>query len=423
MRAVMVTPSSIPPYVQSALKMLHEGRVMERFGMFFMDDLDLDDMDCINGNLGEKDGDAIKRDQKAALAIRLPPQKVQERGIQLTEFHRTTDYPWGETLLWSTVQRLLKDHAVDFLRPFVFNQPDMGLDNFHLVEFLFNGFTRDAWLGFQESFVPAGVRPSSTKLKDCMEVWTCQNIVARLCGRCKFLPSNYGLDGAPNSKDSDLSFKALRLLFFPPPGYRFKEKTIWDCLSKTCGYIGRYWEILEGFRDDEHKIDVLHQGIDEVFEQLQCLPQSKVDSKLWNATGGSVCFLTNPLYYRVRAVSITARKLNIGPQRPQVSAAELQKRLNPYHRTSSKRKRSLYRKKATANQKNFRKPPRKKQRMERKFNAQKTAALETRRNTRNNGYQENNSNSEAMDSSSSEKDSHSSINCSENSTYSSESGE
>jgi hypothetical protein len=424
MRTVMVTPSSIPPYVQSALRMLHEGKVMERFGMFFVDDLDLDEMDRINENLGQQDGDGIKQDQKAALATRFPPKKGQGRGIQLTESHRTADYPWGETILWSTIQRLLKDQPVDFLRPFIFHLPEMGLEIFHLVESLFNEFTKDTWLGFQESFVPAGVRPSSNSLKDSMEVWSCQNIILRLCGKCLFLPSNYGLEGSPTSKGSDLSFKDLRLLFFPPPGHCFKTKTIWACLSEPNGYIGRYWEILGGFEDDKGKIDALQEGIDKVFEQLQCLPQSNAVSSLWHATGGSVCFLTNPHYYRMRAVSSTARKLNTGPQRPQVSTAELQKRLDPYTPACYKRKRSLYSKKSTCiKKKRNRKPPKKRQRMDKTLKAHTTTARRTRRNARRNVGQEKSLHSETMDSSSSEKGSSMCRVYSDNSTKSSESSD
>ena len=398
---------------------------MERFGMLFVDDLDPDDMERFNVNLGVQDGDQIKQDQKAALASRFPPKKRQDRGIQLTEPHRTTDYPWGETILWSTVQRLLKEQPVDFLRPFDYHQLETGIEIFHLLESLFSDFTREVWLGFHESFVPAGVRPCSTELKDCMEVWTCQNIVARLCGRCNFLPSNYGFEGAPTSKGSDLSFKDLRPLFFPPPGQSVKEKTLWACYSEPGGYIWRYWEILKDFEDDG---DALNEGIDQVFEQLQCLPQSKADSNLWHATGGSVCFLTNPRYYRIRAVSSTARKLNIGPQRPQVSMAELQKRLDPFNPASNKRKRSMNKKKITSmKRRKYRKPPKKgQQQMDGTLNAQtklkNTAARRTRGNSRHvaNGK---NSDSEAMDSLLSEKESNSCRVYSENSTKSTESSD
>jgi hypothetical protein len=364
MRAVMVTPSKIPSYVRSMLQILHEKRVMERFGMFFVDDLDLEDMERINVNLGVQDGDEIKRDQRAALATRLLPKKGQQRGIQLTESHRTEDYPWGETISWKTLQGLLKDDTMNFLQPFNFHQLEMDFGNlhWHLVESLFNDFTRDTWLGLHESFVPAGVRPCSTSLKDSMEVWTCQNITARLGGKCIFYPSTYGIGGSSKSKDSDLSFKSLRPLFFPDPGQSIKEKTFWDGCSEKNGYIRRYWEILEDLKDES--INALHDGIDQVFEQLQCLPQSKANSNLWHATGGSVCFLANPHYYRIKAVSTTARNLTKGPQRPQVGIAELRKRLDPYNPESKKRKRNLNKKKSTSvKHKKFRNPPKKRQKM------------------------------------------------------------
>jgi len=428
MRSVMVTPSNIPPYLQSALRLLHESRVMECFGMFFVDDLDLDNMECINGNLGGQDGDEIKQDQKAALATRVSPKKDQRRGIQLTESHRTADYPWGKTITWTMLQRLLKDHAVDFMRPFDFHHVDMGLGNFHILESLFTDFTRETWLGLHESFVPAGIRPCPVSLKDSMGVWTCQNIVACLAGRCLFLPSTQGLEGAPKSKESDLSFKSLRLLLFPAPGQSFKENTIWAAYSENKkGYIGKYWEILE--KDDEVEVDALHDGIDQVFEQLQCLPQVRADSNIWHATGGAVCFLTNPRYYQIEAVSTTARKANIGPQRPQVTVAELRNRLDPHFVAGKKRKKTTNRKKTTSiKRKNHRNPPKKRQKINQPLLTQTKPTTATSRPTRESSRraldQGRTSNSETADSLSSEMDRNSRPIYSSNSesTTSSESG-
>lgn len=381
----MVTPSKIPSYVQSALLILHQSRVMERFGMFFVDDLDLDDMERINVNLGDQDGVEIKRDQKAALATRFPQKTYEPRGIQLTEPHRTEEYPWGETILWRTLQKLLKQHPVDFLRPFDFHQVDIGLGTSDYVESLFNDFTRDTWLCIHESFVPAGVLPRPTRLKDSMEVWTCQNIAALLGGKCIFLPSTHDLQGAPKSKGSDPSFKALRTLFFPAPGQTLKENTVWAGYSKKDGYIQKYWDILQLFEDDRDGMDALHDGIDRIFEQLQCLPQSKANSNLWHATDGSVCFLTNPCYYRIKAISTTARKLKLGPQRPQVSMAELRKRLDPFNAVGKRQKRSLNRKRSIKH-KNYRQPPKKRQRMDGEFQARNKQTAATERQTKGNTY-------------------------------------
>jgi hypothetical protein len=64
MRNIMVNPSNVPSYVQSILNMLHQRVVMDRFGMFWIDDLDPDDMECIDMNLGQKDGSEIAQDHK-----------------------------------------------------------------------------------------------------------------------------------------------------------------------------------------------------------------------------------------------------------------------------------------------------------------------------------------------------------------------
>jgi hypothetical protein len=382
MRAVMVTPSNIPSYVQSAMRILHQSRIMERFGMFFIDDLDPDDMERIDVNLGVQDGAEIKRVHSAALATRNPPKKSQGRGMQLTEPYKTADYPWGETITWRTLQRLCKDHPVDFLRRFDFyEEVSVGSEPLDLIiETLFIAFTRETWLGLHESFVPAGVRPQPDSLKDSMEVWTCQNILARLGGKCTFLPSTYGLEGAPKSKTSDLSSSALRLLFFPDPDQNFKANAIWVGYTEQNGYIRRYWDILEMYRDDP---GVVNDRIENVIAHVQCLPQSKADSNLWHAIGGSVCFLINPHYYRIRAVSTASRAVKLGPQRPQVSKAELRTRLNPHNSTSKKRKRNSSNKQSIK-KKNYRQPPKKRKRKDDLLPAQAGPSTRTGRRSQTN---------------------------------------
>lgn len=362
----MVTSSKIASYVGSALNRLHQGGVIERFGMFFVDDLDPNNMECININLGVEDSCDVIRDHKAALAARCPAKTKNGGGIQLTESHITDDHPWGETISWGLLQKLCKHHPVDFLRKFKFQETDFGsgpVDVIEAIETVFIDFTREAWLSIHESFLPAGVRPHPNNLQDSMEVWTCQDILTRLGGRCTFFPSSYGFDVTPKAKDSDVSFKALRSLFFPSPDQSFKENTIWAGYSEKNGYIGKYWDVLEAYKDYPDKVHALHQGLDDIFEQVQCLPKTMAGSNLWHATQGSVCFLINSSYYRIKAISTTTIKSHLGPQRPQVSTAELRKRLDPYNSTAKKRKRNTNNKRSMK-QKNVRKPPKKRQRME-----------------------------------------------------------
>lgn len=389
MRAVMVTSSNVPSYVQSALNRLYQGGVMERFGFFFVDDLDPNDMDCIDINLGAKDGCDVIRDHKAALAARCSAKTKQAGGIQLMESHMTADYPWGETVSWEMLQRLCKQQPVEFLSKFNFHQPEIEAESVPLndIENLFISFTRETWLGIHEAFLPAGVRPCPNNLEDSMQVWTCQEIMARLGGRCTFIPTTYGLEGAPKAKDLEVSFGALRSLFFPAPDQSLKANTIWEGYSEQNGYIWRYWEVLEMYDDEPDKVHALHQGLDQIFERVQCLPQSKSNSNIWHATQGSVCFIINPCYYRIRAISTTAKNSNLGPQRPQVTKAELRKRLNPYdsqaiakkRKINSNRKRSMkqksYRKIVSVKQKNYRKPPKKCHRIERPFSRRGSSQL------------------------------------------------
>jgi hypothetical protein len=375
MRSIMVNSSNIPSYVQSTLNTLHQRVVMERFGMFFIDDLDPDDMELITVNLGEKEHSDIVREHKNALATKSATQKVKARGIQLVSSHLSTEYPWGEIISWSMLQRLCKQQTVDFLRKFDFETVHLGHNSQEILdaaEDLFVAFTKDTWLSLHESFLPAGIRPQPVSLKEAMEVWACQKILALLGGKSTFFPSTYQLEGAPKKKNSDVSFIKLRSLFFPSSNKTFKSNTIWTGYTSSGAYIRKYWDFLEEKKDEPLILDGVHETLDEIFGELQCLPQSTVDSTLWHATEGLVCFLTNPLYYRIKSVSSIAPQTKImGPQRPQVSAAELQKRLNPGNPTSRKRKRKRTIKKIRSiKSKNSRRPPKKRRKLDNRLYSQ-----------------------------------------------------
>jgi hypothetical protein len=354
------------------------------FGMFFIDDLDPEDMERINVNLGQKDSSEIVREHKRALAIMLPTKKGKDRGIQLISSRISTEYPWGETISWSMLQRLCKQHPVDFLRKFNFEKLDLKQSSqeiLQVTEDLFITFTKDTWLSFHESFLPAGVRPKPVHLKEAMEVWACQKILALLGGRSTFLPSTYQLEGAPKKKISDVSFQELRSLFFPSPNKLFKSNTIWKSYTEPSGYIRRYWDVLEEKKDAPDIINAIHEMLDEIFGQLQCLPQSTADSSIWHATDGLVCFVTNPSYYRVKSISSMGRQTTIGPQRPQVSAAELRKRLNPGISIPRKRKRNLT-KIRSSKSRNYREQPTKRQKSDKPLQPQ-LSPIQHARVTRN----------------------------------------
>jgi hypothetical protein len=160
MRTVMVNPSNIPSYVESALKTLCQREVMARFKMFFIDDLDPDNMERIFINLGQKDHSDIVRAHKNALATKPATQEVKARGMQLVPSCQPTEYPWGETVSWPTLQRLCKLHPVDFVRKFDFetiHPTHNSQEILDTAEDIFVSFTKDTWLSLHEAFLPAGI--------------------------------------------------------------------------------------------------------------------------------------------------------------------------------------------------------------------------------------------------------------------------
>jgi hypothetical protein len=364
MRHVMVTPSNVPGYVVKALQILNYDSVVDRFGMFFVDDLDPSDMERLNINLGAKDGDQIKREYKTALkAIHGVKPKRPQRNLALASPYASTQYPWGEAVSWSLLQQLCKDCPTELLRPFDFANIDLSPDRSEAVENLFITFTRQAWLGVQESFVPAALRPDPADLEEAINVWTCQRVLQLLPNRSTFLPSTFGLEGAPKRKGQGVSFESLRVTFFPLQGATFKA-SIWKDYASGSGYIKTYWDYIENNKDEPDAIEELHSGLEEVFRHLQCLPQMQNDhSIIWHGSDGSVCFLTNSLYYRVKSISSRERAGQEGAQRPQVSSAELQRRLEPNRPANNQLKRRKLEERSRRS-KDFREPPRKQRRIQ-----------------------------------------------------------
>jgi hypothetical protein len=128
------------------------------------------------------------------------------------------------------------------------------------------------------------------------------------------LSSTYQLEGAPKKKNSDISFWELRSLFFPSANKIFKSNTIWTGYLSSGGYIRKYWDFLEERKDEPLILDGVHEMLDEIFSELQFFPQSTAASTIWHATDELVCFLTNPLYYKIKSVTSTGPKIQIvGP--------------------------------------------------------------------------------------------------------------
>jgi hypothetical protein len=109
MRGVMVNPSSIPNFLETTLKYLVYKEVMNHFGMFFLHDFDVDNMDLVDQNIGVEDGAAVKAMYGKALALFSRSKKVkkQPKHLQFIDSAANEECPWEEVLTLARVKKLL----------------------------------------------------------------------------------------------------------------------------------------------------------------------------------------------------------------------------------------------------------------------------------------------------------------------------
>jgi hypothetical protein len=258
-----------------------------------------------------------------------PSHTQQTRPLQLSDGQDQEDFPWGQAPSWQRIQDLLRTECCGFLRRWEFT---LGNGEYDAYQKLFKVFTRDVWLSLGSHVVASNRLPNPRSLEEAMRTWTPERI-EQILGkdRCHFLPSTHGLTGKYPKNTHSKSFTDMRTIFFPGLDVNIRKDSIWDAYTRPGTYIHIYHGYLEHWSDDD--IQMLHDYLDSIFSNLQCLPPSKAPdtsgTMIWSAVGGKIQFVTNSSFYRIKEVGGKARDL--GPVRPQTSLRQLEARIQAAH--------------------------------------------------------------------------------------------
>jgi hypothetical protein len=353
MRSVMVTPRITQSFLGVALRDLRFNTIMNRFGMFFLHDLEIR-----TGTLKElhpEDTPAVLHAYARSL------KSLKKKTLTNAQPHKRVtvsderEFPWGPNPSWTRIQQLLDTEPESFLLQHLNNS---WKNPTHVqCELLFIQFTTELWLSLADSFVSAGMLPKPKTLEDAMGTWTVTNIQAVLGEtRCRFLASANGLEGkVPSKLRRQPSFLARRSIFFPDPTIQFPEKSIWKPYTENQGYISTYFNYLKEWSTEE--VTQLQNDLDNIFSHLQCLPPSTLSgNSIWTASHGRIVFIANPRHYRVKGIGGNTQPTgyNTGPKRPQASVPQLARRLHQQHHMGSNSKIRLQDHRQS---KKWRKPP------------------------------------------------------------------
>jgi hypothetical protein len=359
-RYVAITPINTHTYLNNALMDLNFGPHVERFGMFFLHDIDLENGVFLHGCEAEDDrevGVVMKVDQKRRRRARAAPPLVNSEP--------NATYPFGDSPSWNTIVQAVQESPEKILRPWSWN--DVWDRNQH-ASALFVQMTVDLWLSVVEKRLN-GPAPKPSNLEEAMRCWTLTGIQEAVI-HPSFQASNSNLHGARKGKRQP-QFHDFTDIVFPPPDTEFNPKSVWLPFVNK-GYIKKYHTLCR--RLSPSRLVSLMDVLRTIFSKLQCFPpiarcgsDGRKVGRIWRMVDGYIQLVTNSKFYKVAQIGNPEKlKKRVGG-RVRAAQAVIEGRLDEVHRGIPYRLGKNEARKRQAQQKsskkaNYRKPPQRKRR-------------------------------------------------------------
>jgi hypothetical protein len=253
---IRATPIVKDSLLREDLKALRFDAVCDRFGCFFLHQLDL-----TNGHLPdvrEKDTPQMLK----SMGVEPNARKEKARNKKLPP-------PCQGSMSWDRLGELLNqgDKGVK-LREFEWD--DLWYFYAPAIR-LFCCFTFDYW-SFQKDELFTRVKTVPRSLQEAMNLWSLPSIKERSISptEIKLTPSADGLENNVPPRSRRQFFGEKRTTFFPEPGETPAEISHWIPLF-TKGYVRGYHEAIENSEDNGKAIK---DSLDAIFKNLQVLPHN-----------------------------------------------------------------------------------------------------------------------------------------------------
>ena len=309
-QASAITPDIRIADLSSSLAVLCFAPVAERYGLFFLHELDLE-----TGDLPE----IVDADDGRLLRILKVKRRRNQAVRRLREVELNQD--GIESITWPELVNYVADHPTEFLH--LFTWEDELVVNECAID-LFERFTREYWMSLSAEYVDQGALPPITCIKDAIEWWSVESLCAKTKHEVEFMPCNAGLTGAITGRKHP-SFQERRSVFFPGPEVQHTRSSSWNAFKEHGGYLEEYYKVLRN--KSEEAVEETHAALDVIFSKLQCLPFIANKAVLWSRRLDNLKLkvVVNPLYYRITTIKSTPR----GKRAPRVTASNalLQQRI------------------------------------------------------------------------------------------------
>jgi hypothetical protein len=300
MQSVMFTPTMVHSYVTNSLAMLRFKQRVDRFGMFFLHDLNLEKRSILK-EVMQADDLEVRRTlgiskRKQRIRPRLPPPSPMT-SMEVAEF------PLGRTPSWVQIKNAIADKPWEMMRPWIWSEeleetvsgdPESMA---RLAGKLFVLFTVHMWTTGHPSLLKERDPVMATTAREALSAWTVGALDRRTKG-CVFLACNAGLPGAiPGTREE--IFQDRVDCYFPRTRQTMRGQ--WQGMAIQPGYLGEYWETVgEGLLEEEQ--EEVRDWLGRLLAHCQCLPVS-THSDPWKVKrDGGLMVTTNPRYYKLGSV-------------------------------------------------------------------------------------------------------------------------
>lgn len=302
MQSVLFTPPEVDAYVRESLNLLRFRENVERFGMFFLHDLDMTKNNCLPEILKVDDAD-VYRSLKISFHRR---KRVGLRDVtNEPQFEvDANQYPLGPTPSWKQLANALEKEPWTIIKRWEYPEELDDLvgqdsDPISIAILLFQAFTSQIWALLHPSWKSLTAEMDVFQprdLREALEFWTLDQLHRRLISYVTHA-CNAGLRGDILGQRMQPFGERWRLYFEPDASTATGQR--WDILRESYGLIGRYQAALKTLSTSD--CDDLHNTLETIFSHCQCLPKTSKKG-IWAIEDEQVILLANPRYYKLNAI-------------------------------------------------------------------------------------------------------------------------
>jgi hypothetical protein len=367
LRHIPHSPPARTGYLRDALRDLHFEKVMDKFGTFFLHDLDLEEASL--PSINEDDTDECLLAMGRCKSLKQIKEKMAVDAMVIANEEPTAQFPIGSAPTWEKITSTMVRNPKLLMSQWAWDEKWAMRST---AGRLFVQFTTNYFLTLSEGVLRHSKPPKPKDLKEAMELWSVRSLMALLID-VSFKPSNNGLLGNVTGRRNP-SFKDMVHIFFPDSEFDIREKSVWHPFL-TKGYIREFHTTIYSMTEKDSAS--LLRALGRILGRVQCLPNAvactqRACGRLWEQFEGGVRMLTNPVFYKIERVGKAKRLDTRRGKQVKAGKAIIEARLDEEHRhipfnegrlkarkVKKARKRETKRRSGKMN--NFRKPPIRKQ--------------------------------------------------------------